>query len=771
MATSATPLSDSPPSSAHRGHLGAHARPGPAAATRRNRPTWRGTWVFRLAVLVATLAPIANALGAYARGWVPYGDEAIIVTRAYDVGTRLTPLIGMPSSFNEAGAINPNALGPLQFWALAPFVRLLGPSLGSLLGTAAVNSVSILLVAVVLRRRLGRGVALLAIAACLVGTIGVSGPGSAFRLINSIAPLLPLIATVVLSWAVSDGAWEWLPALAVFASYTAQGDAEFTGMVVIVVVWAVAACAVGHRGKDDAQRPARGPVETASERPAGRRRAVLACFRQRRRPLVGAATAIACIACWSGPLADAGLYGGGNLRRFVDLLMSGLPTFGRAGANHALGAVLNIPPFLVTYHSESGWSHGLNLTAVVPAGAWVALYLWARRADRAAERRLLVAAAVAVAAAAISGYHLPLNGSWDVNHTVFAQGTSAVLWFCLAGITYLALRRSFLTVIPLMALVGVSYVAVTLLFRLSPLTFALTAALKAAMFVAVGAFIVVEAVRSVTRRSSRRKPGPRWLTDVHQFVTSAGRCGWQSAAAIVVVLAVVVAQPPSLPTTYLAWSHTATPAITTQIFEHLRPPPQPPNAYLVVFGGNERHRLLFEGVVLEMRARHVPLVFEPTFNDTYGARRSYPNNRPNTLAELALLPAYATQTPPGAQLLAHWQPADWNAAAKADLDRQIAAFVRRQGRITLDDSGALYNVLRYATPDREPSGLPHVDRFRTDPMMLTQYPEALTALYQEGWIASPSLPPDVQHKMDALLANGLPVNIWLLPRPAPADGS
>lgn len=204
-------------------------------------PAARGhrDWSLVAAFLAAGLAPLANALGALIRGWVPYGDEAIIATRAHDFGTTLTPLLGMPSTFAAVSSHNPTQPGPLQFWALGPFCRVLGPAAGILVGTALINGLSIVGIGVVARRLCGRRAALAGLGVALMLILLVNSPTFSFEPVNAIAPVVPLMFTLTLAWAVSRGSLASLPMLVLAGSFTAQADLEFVGVVLIVAGWAI----------------------------------------------------------------------------------------------------------------------------------------------------------------------------------------------------------------------------------------------------------------------------------------------------------------------------------------------------------------------------------------------------------------------------------------------------------------------------------------------------------------------------------------------------
>src|SRR5437763_14623937 len=109
--------------------------------------------------LAASLPVIVATARALAAGWMPMGDQGIIATRAYDVLTSHTPLLGQ---YSEASIITGRATyspGPMLYWLLALPARVGAPA-SLTLTTAAVNIVSILGVVALARRRGGQVLAI-----------------------------------------------------------------------------------------------------------------------------------------------------------------------------------------------------------------------------------------------------------------------------------------------------------------------------------------------------------------------------------------------------------------------------------------------------------------------------------------------------------------------------------------------------------------------------------------------------------------------------------
>jgi hypothetical protein len=98
-----------------------------ATATTAARGWLRERWLTLAVGLCAAGPVLASTLRALIHGWLPAGDQAIIATRAYDVLTTRTPLVGQHS---DAGALIHHVVyspGPMLYWLLALPVRLASP--------------------------------------------------------------------------------------------------------------------------------------------------------------------------------------------------------------------------------------------------------------------------------------------------------------------------------------------------------------------------------------------------------------------------------------------------------------------------------------------------------------------------------------------------------------------------------------------------------------------------------------------------------------------
>ena len=200
-------------------------------------------------IAVASLTvvlPLLVAVVALAqRRWYPVLDLAMTEFRIKDVGTRQTPLIGLPGRIGELPDQGSHP-GPLSFWLLAPAYRLFGGSAWAM--EVATVSVAFAWIAVAMwigYRRLGRaGIALVAaIIAVLVRGFGLSVLTQPW---NPYMPLLAWLVVLLAAWAVLDGDDMMLIPLVAAASFAAQthipyllmaGAIGLLAVVVVLVRW------------------------------------------------------------------------------------------------------------------------------------------------------------------------------------------------------------------------------------------------------------------------------------------------------------------------------------------------------------------------------------------------------------------------------------------------------------------------------------------------------------------------------------------------------
>ena len=94
------------------------------------------------AALGAAIPVLVSTIHAVRAGWEPAGDDGIIVTRAWDVLTAHSPLVGQ---YSEAGTLTGHFVhspGPLLYWLLALPARF-GSTASIAVTMGAVNTLAI----------------------------------------------------------------------------------------------------------------------------------------------------------------------------------------------------------------------------------------------------------------------------------------------------------------------------------------------------------------------------------------------------------------------------------------------------------------------------------------------------------------------------------------------------------------------------------------------------------------------------------------------------
>ena len=187
-------------------------------------------WDAGVAALVAVAALVRLPLR-----WTPLGDNALMRMWTDAVGTRNTPLVGGDARFGW------NHLGPWPFYLLAVPYRLLGRSaVGLLVGAAAINVISVVLVMRCVRVVAGELAAAVVAGGALLFLVTASGD----RLIDPWNPYvvqLPFLLTLVCCWAVLNRRQEWLALLVGAGSLCVQAHITFIVPVAVLTVLAFAA--------------------------------------------------------------------------------------------------------------------------------------------------------------------------------------------------------------------------------------------------------------------------------------------------------------------------------------------------------------------------------------------------------------------------------------------------------------------------------------------------------------------------------------------------
>lgn len=373
------------------------------------------------AALVAALIPtVAAVVRACLTDWMPVGDAAYFTARSRDVLTSHHPWVGAWSSGSVIAGVDVNTLGPLLFDVLAPFTKV-SPYLGTAVGAAVVNAVSVVLVWLV-ARRLFRPVVVVVVMAgtlLLMSTLGLSWLIDVRQQFVLVLPLFALLWLSVGMWA---GIGWSVPAAVGVASLCAQTHFSYVYQAVLVTL----AGAVGF-------------VMVVWRSSAGR-----ALVRR-----VGLWSGLVAAVCWVQPVIDQ-FFVSGNLGTALG------PARDSAGAGLDTGVAVMadgglMPPFWFpgSIGSFLGPGDGVPTgTSIAVTRLWLvaaALLCWAGRRRRLSVVQAAgVAAVVALLAAMAAVVQIPL--------TVFGLAPQNYYWlWAVSAFATLALLAAVLSLPPVVA--------------------------------------------------------------------------------------------------------------------------------------------------------------------------------------------------------------------------------------------------------------------------------------------------------------------------------
>lgn len=192
----------------------------------------RGRDVVLLAILILVVAiPLLVAVVVlHHPRWYPMSDDSLTESHVREVGTRNPPLTGLGGRIGEPGPNTGSHPGPLSFWSLAIFYRLLGAGSWALhAGTAALNIIAIGLTLWMTRRRGGPavmiyGAAILIVLLTAYGTFALTLPW------NPYLPILWWLVTMAAVWSLLCGDLPMLPVAVFAASFCVQTHISYLGI-------------------------------------------------------------------------------------------------------------------------------------------------------------------------------------------------------------------------------------------------------------------------------------------------------------------------------------------------------------------------------------------------------------------------------------------------------------------------------------------------------------------------------------------------------------
>jgi hypothetical protein len=375
---------------------------------RRRGPVPR--WVVVAGLLTLVGLPLVVAAVALRRPhWYPVLDLAMTELRLRDVGTRHTPLIGLPGRIGPSLAEQGSHPGPLSFYLLTPFYRLFGSSAWAMQAATVLINLAALATALLIAVRRGGTRLAIAVAALLV--ILVSGYGLTM-LTQPWNPYLPLLWWVVLLlavWSVACHDLAMLPVAVFAASFCAQTHVPYVGLAAGLGVLTIVLVALAWRAAPPGSPARRGVVRWT------------------------AASLFLAVALWVPPLVDQAINDPGNLRAIYDHLVtpSEEPVgFGR-GVRLAL-LHLDIPGLVIgdsgavgSLPDPSSDPNGSVVPGVVALLAWAVAAAASVRLRHRALMRLHLVVGVSLVLGVVSMGRI-LGKEWYYL-MLWAWGTAAVL--------------------------------------------------------------------------------------------------------------------------------------------------------------------------------------------------------------------------------------------------------------------------------------------------------------------------------------------------------
>jgi hypothetical protein len=297
-----------------------------------------------LAAGVAAAIPvIVSTVHAVRAGWEPDGDDGIILTRALDVFSSHSPLIGQ---YSEAGNVTGQIVhspGPMLYWLLAIPVRLGGPA-SAAIAMGVVNTLCIVGCVMLARRR--GGLVLMFAVSIGIALMCQSLAAEVFHDVwNPSAAMFPFLLLIFLCWSLACGDYRLLPAAVVVASFVTQTHLTYLSPTAAIVV-------IGLAGLTVVRLVAWWNARRTGVPPPRRvvwRWAVLATI------VLGI--------CWSAPLIDELEHSPGNLSLIVTTVHDRGSTLGpRVGWNAVVRAIGFKPWFLYVPKSEWARKRSVRIT-------------------------------------------------------------------------------------------------------------------------------------------------------------------------------------------------------------------------------------------------------------------------------------------------------------------------------------------------------------------------------------------------------------------------
>ncbi|HWX96414.1 MAG TPA: hypothetical protein VNZ01_06130 [Solirubrobacteraceae bacterium] len=310
-----------------------------------------GLWL-ALALGVCASGPvIAATIHGLIDGWLPAGDQANIATRAYDVLTSHSSLVGLHSDASAAINQPVYSLGPMLFWLLALPARLGSPGWMTLT-MGLVNTGAIIGVVVLARRRGGRALMFIAAVAIVLMSRSLA-PEVLHDMWNPSAGLFPFTLLIFLCWSLACGEYRLLPLAVLVVSFVVQCQLAFVPPCLAIMAIGLAGLALSLRGS-----------ETRALHPRGGRTVWQWAI----------AALVVGVVCWTPPLIDQIQGKPGNLTNVVKAATTSTPKLGAGVGWHAVVRAVGVPPWWLR-NPASPWNRKFEVRASSSAVATVSTVL------------------------------------------------------------------------------------------------------------------------------------------------------------------------------------------------------------------------------------------------------------------------------------------------------------------------------------------------------------------------------------------------------------
>lgn len=352
------------------------------------------------------MAPLVAAAAGLHQGWQPTGDVAIIGVRSLDAWTRHAPLVGQPTTgglYASRPSFHP---GPIEYWWLGPWIRLLGARVGMVMAVGALNGAALAGILWLAFRR-GERVLVAFTALALAAVVRSLGAPSLFDPFNSEMATFPALLAVLAAWSILVGDRQMVIVLAAAVAVAAQVHSTSAAMLLPVVVVA-------------------GVVFVRDGDVGGR---------DRQAALIAAAITVV---CWL-PVAVREVVGPSNLLASYRTATATHPRMGMAFALDRLALALAPPPLFTRVTGPAGFlatpgTIGMLLAALLSGGMVSLALLAGRDRSRRPQVRFVVVILLVTAAALLTTADGPptLGARADANRWMWQVGLlfwSAAAWF------------------------------------------------------------------------------------------------------------------------------------------------------------------------------------------------------------------------------------------------------------------------------------------------------------------------------------------------------